>query len=46
MSMKIPETGEIPLKDTGAKPNRGGLEGVVAATTAISKVDGAAGRLI
>src|SRR2546430_8203532 len=26
--------------------NRGGLEGVVAATTAISKVDGAAGRLI
>jgi citrate synthase len=50
MSMKIPETGDIPLKDTStmgtATPNRGGLEGVVAATTAISKVDGAAGRLI
>jgi citrate synthase len=48
--MKIPETGDVPLKDTNtmgaATPNRGGLEGVVAATTAISKVDGAAGRLI
>ncbi len=29
-----------------AKPNRGGLEGIVAATTAISKVEGEAGRLI
>ncbi len=38
-------------KDTGStaaqsKPNRGGLEGVVAATTALSKVEGMAGRLI
>src|SRR5579884_1670329 len=50
MSTKIPETGDVPLKDTStmgaATPNRGGLEGVVAATTAISKVDGAAGHLI
>ncbi len=50
MSMTIPDTGNTPSKDTGvaetAKPNRGGLEGVVAATTAISKVDGTAGRLI
>jgi citrate synthase len=47
--MKVPETGNVPLKDTPVgtpTPNRGGLEGVVAATTAISKVDGAAGRLI
>ena len=29
-----------------AKQNRGGLEGVVAATTALSKVEGTAGRLI
>src|SRR5216684_6092672 len=27
-------------------PNRGGLEGIVAATTALSKVEGTAGRLI
>ena len=50
MSMKVPEAGNVPLKDTrtmgASTPNRGGLEGVVAATTAISKVDGAAGRLI
>src|SRR5215471_16232650 len=50
MSMKVPETGNVPLKDTHVMgvdtPHRGGLEGVVAATTAISKVDGAAGRLI
>src|SRR5438445_8901075 len=50
MSMKVPETGNIPLKDTPAigagTPNRGGLEGIVAATTAVSKVDGTAGRLI
>ncbi len=47
--MKVSDNGNEPLKgtpmDTPA-PNRGGLEGVVAATTAISKVDGAAGRLI
>ncbi len=30
----------------GPAPNRGGLEGVVAATTALSKVEGTAGRLI
>jgi citrate synthase len=29
-----------------AKPNKGGLEGIVAATTAISKVEGTVGRLI
>ncbi|GAC1404631.1 MAG: citrate synthase CitA [Ktedonobacteraceae bacterium] len=28
------------------KPNKGGLEGIVAATTALSKVEGTAGRLI
>src|SRR5258707_15585637 len=27
-------------------PNRGGLEGIVAASTALSKVEGTAGRLI
>src|SRR5205085_12548109 len=29
-----------------SKPNRGGCEGVVAASTALSRVDGTAGRLI
>lgn len=29
-----------------ARPNKGGLEGIVAATTAISKVEGTVGRLI
>src|SRR5579864_4044211 len=29
-----------------SKPNKGGLEGIVAATTALSKVEGTAGRLI
>ncbi len=29
-----------------ARPNKGGLEGIVAATTAISKVEGTIGRLI
>lgn len=52
MSMTIPDTGNTPSKDNNmsatpaTKPNKGGLEGVVAATTAISKVDGTAGRLI
>jgi citrate synthase len=50
MSMTIPETGNTPLQDKNAasssKPSKGGLEGIVAATTAISKVDGSAGRLI
>lgn len=38
----------VTISDKGNTPhaNRGGLEGVVAATTAISKVDGTAGRLI
>jgi citrate synthase len=31
---------------TSTKPAKGGLEGIVAATTAISKVDGTSGRLI
>lgn len=31
---------------TASKPNRGGLEGIVALTTAISKVEGTVGRLI
>ncbi|GCE26073.1 citrate synthase 1 [Dictyobacter alpinus] len=50
MSTMIPDTGNTPQKDnstaTAARPNKGGLEGIVAATTAISKVDGTAGRLI
>ena len=40
MSTTMPET------NPPTKPNRGGLEGIVAATTAISKVEGEAGRLI
>src|SRR5713226_2609209 len=40
-----------PRKDATAsaattRPGRGGLEGIVAATTALSKVEGTAGRLI
>ncbi|GER87430.1 citrate synthase 1 [Dictyobacter vulcani] len=50
MSTMIPDTGNTPQKEnsapTAAKPNKGGLEGIVAATTAISLVDGTAGRLI
>jgi citrate synthase len=52
MSTAIPGTGNTPQKDTmttqptSTKASKGGLEGVVAATTAISKVDGTAGRLI
>ncbi|HTI13995.1 MAG TPA: citrate synthase/methylcitrate synthase [Dictyobacter sp.] len=51
MSTTISETGNTPTKDsnmtaTQKTTNKGGLEGVVAATTAISKVDGTAGRLI
>ncbi len=41
MSTTISETNPQPVK-----LNKGGLEGVVAATTAISKVEGTAGRLI
>src|SRR5947207_10290887 len=39
-------TTENPQKDGADKPRKGGLEGIVAATTAISKVEGTAGRLI
>ncbi len=50
MSTTMPETNPqkepITQEATGAKPNKGGLEGIVAATTAISKVEGTAGRLI
>src|SRR5712664_1256853 len=48
MSTTITGTENTPQKDTTmvSKPTRGGLEGVVAATTAISKVAGTEGRLI
>src|SRR5438105_12191989 len=39
MSTKMSDTAE-------SKANQGGLEGIVAATTALSKVEGTAGRLI
>src|SRR3989440_7820709 len=52
MSSSIPGTNEnsqtVP-NTTGngaSKPSKGGLEGIVAATTALSKVEGTAGRLI
>ncbi|HEY4384337.1 MAG TPA: citrate/2-methylcitrate synthase, partial [Ktedonobacteraceae bacterium] len=51
MSKAISDTGSTPQKDmqdipTSGKANKGGLEGIVAATTAISKVEGTVGRLI
>ena len=46
MSTTIPETNENPQKDATSKAKKGGLEGIVAATTALSKVEGTAGRLI
>src|SRR3989441_12490383 len=52
MSSSIPGTNENPQtvpNTTGngaGKPSKGGLEGIVAATTALSKVEGTAGRLI
>lgn len=50
MSRTIPDTSGTPQKEeatsTAAKQNKGGLEGIVAAITAISKVDGTAGRLV
>jgi citrate synthase len=56
MPMTKPGTGNTPTEDTRsaantaekgpAKTQKGGLEGIVAASTAISKVDGTAGRLI
>src|SRR5438270_9409410 len=39
-------TANTSTTDQASRPNRGGLEGVVAATTALSKVEGTAGRLI
>ena len=39
-------TAETSGTTSTAKQNRGGLEGVIAATTALSKVEGTAGRLI
>lgn len=41
-------TSQNNMQDTPAssKPNKGGLEGIIAATTAISKVEGTVGRLI
>src|SRR5436305_15291838 len=52
MSSSMPGTNENPQtvpNTTGngaSKPSKGGLEGIVAATTALSKVEGTAGRLI
>src|SRR5436853_6630643 len=52
MSSSIPGTNENPQtvpNTTGngaGKPSKGGLEGIIAATTALSKVEGTAGRLI
>jgi citrate synthase len=39
-------TSKAALPAVVARPNKGGLEGIVAATTAISKVEGTVGRLI
>ncbi|MBE3557651.1 MAG: citrate synthase [Ktedonobacteraceae bacterium] len=47
--MTMPNAGKAQAKDTAtasARASKGGLEGIVAATTALSKVDGTAGRLI
>src|SRR5437764_13762549 len=50
MSMMTPGASDHLQKDIHSiattRQNRGGLEGVVAATTALSKVEGTAGRLI
>src|SRR2546428_12932256 len=48
MSTSISGTNEAPqtAPGTNSKPSKGGLEGIVAATTALSKVEGTAGRLI
>ncbi len=47
MSTTIPDTGSNTTKESAAtKPNKGGLEGIVAAATALSKVEGTVGRLI
>src|SRR5947199_8134436 len=46
MSTMMPDTNTNPQAEAANKPKKGGLEGVVAATTSISKVEGIAGRLI
>ncbi|HAT46487.1 MAG TPA: citrate synthase/methylcitrate synthase [Ktedonobacter sp.] len=48
MSTSISGTNETPQTDqnSNVKPQKGGLEGIVAATTALSKVEGTVGRLI
>src|SRR5260221_4654853 len=51
MAALPPKTGGNIQKDSNSAtvtptPNRGGLEGIVAASTALSKVEGTAGRLI
>ncbi|GHO44618.1 citrate synthase/methylcitrate synthase [Ktedonospora formicarum] len=47
MSTPISSNSQISQKETtSATKNKGGLEGIVAATTAISKVEGEIGRLI
>ncbi|MFL5665668.1 MAG: citrate synthase [Ktedonobacteraceae bacterium] len=42
----MPGTNENAQKEAVSKAKKGGLEGIVAATTALSKVEGTAGRLI
>jgi len=44
--MAISDRENIPQKDSNPTKAKGGLEGIVAATTALSKVEGTAGRLI
>jgi citrate synthase len=46
MSTMMPDTNENAQKEAASKAKKGGLEGIVAATTALSKVEGTAGRLI
>lgn len=46
MSTMMPGTNENAQKEAVSKAKKGGLEGIVAATTALSKVEGTAGRLI
>lgn len=46
MSMMMQDAGNASQKGQGASKSKGGLEGIVAATTELSKVDGQGGRLI
>lgn len=46
MSMMMQDAGNASQKGQGVSKNKGGLEGIVAATTELSKVDGQGGRLI